>query len=234
MRIPLGLIVNATQTASAHVASIVLTDADDPTCGTLSQCRTIWNIIWSCLATIFACIWLSVHPNMPLPLHTFEGLKPGNTPVGRCFWLRNKATWVGAWVTDVWSRRLPATLISLLDKLSIAHFALLAPEFIFVWSLRQRLRAGRLARQCREAKGERDRKRGHGTENNATTTVLPSEASGDEEGASAPTSRRRGTGEGVGIIPMEALSRDQPTSSVSHRSDPEGNKEDKTSEFNFD
>ncbi|PBK64317.1 hypothetical protein ARMSODRAFT_1054550, partial [Armillaria solidipes] len=27
--------------------------------------RTLLNIIWSCLATIFACTWLAVHPNVP-------------------------------------------------------------------------------------------------------------------------------------------------------------------------
>ena len=27
--------------------------------------RSIWDIIWSCLATIFACSWVSVHPNIP-------------------------------------------------------------------------------------------------------------------------------------------------------------------------
>ena len=29
--------------------------------------RSIWNILWSCLATIFACSWVSVHPNIPAP-----------------------------------------------------------------------------------------------------------------------------------------------------------------------
>ncbi|KAF8147689.1 hypothetical protein B0H34DRAFT_738827 [Crassisporium funariophilum] len=29
--------------------------------------RSIWNIIWSCLATIFACTWVSTHPNVPAP-----------------------------------------------------------------------------------------------------------------------------------------------------------------------
>jgi hypothetical protein len=29
--------------------------------------RTIWEILWSCLATIFACSWVSVHPNIPGP-----------------------------------------------------------------------------------------------------------------------------------------------------------------------
>jgi hypothetical protein len=27
--------------------------------------RTIWNIIWSSLVTLFACIWVAVHPNVP-------------------------------------------------------------------------------------------------------------------------------------------------------------------------
>ncbi|SJL14877.1 uncharacterized protein ARMOST_18352 [Armillaria ostoyae] len=30
-----------------------------------SNNRTTWDIIWSCLATIFACTWLAVHPNVP-------------------------------------------------------------------------------------------------------------------------------------------------------------------------
>ncbi|KAF8802864.1 hypothetical protein BYT27DRAFT_7111290 [Phlegmacium glaucopus] len=30
--------------------------------------RSEWNIIWSCFATLFACAWISVHPNIPAPL----------------------------------------------------------------------------------------------------------------------------------------------------------------------
>ncbi|PPQ95758.1 hypothetical protein CVT26_015845 [Gymnopilus dilepis] len=29
------------------------------------QSRSIWDILWSCLATIFVCSWVSVHPNIP-------------------------------------------------------------------------------------------------------------------------------------------------------------------------
>lgn len=29
--------------------------------------RSIWSICWSCLATIFACTWVVVHPNIPGP-----------------------------------------------------------------------------------------------------------------------------------------------------------------------
>ena len=28
--------------------------------------RSVWNILWSCLMTTFACSWVSVHPNVPL------------------------------------------------------------------------------------------------------------------------------------------------------------------------
>ena len=32
-----------------------------------SNTRTVWNIIWSCFATLFACTWTAVHPNIPAP-----------------------------------------------------------------------------------------------------------------------------------------------------------------------
>ena len=27
--------------------------------------RTLWSIIWSCAATLFACTWTAIHPNIP-------------------------------------------------------------------------------------------------------------------------------------------------------------------------
>ena len=29
--------------------------------------RSIYNILWSCLSTIFMCTWIAVHPNIPAP-----------------------------------------------------------------------------------------------------------------------------------------------------------------------
>jgi len=29
--------------------------------------RSAWNIIWSCLTTVFVCLWVVVHPNIPGP-----------------------------------------------------------------------------------------------------------------------------------------------------------------------
>lgn len=32
-----------------------------------SNDRSVTNVVWSCLATVFACTWVSVHPNIPHP-----------------------------------------------------------------------------------------------------------------------------------------------------------------------
>ncbi|KAJ7151308.1 hypothetical protein C8R43DRAFT_485640 [Mycena crocata] len=36
-------------------------------CDDINECRKLSDIIWGCLATIFACTWVSVHPNVPPP-----------------------------------------------------------------------------------------------------------------------------------------------------------------------
>ena len=38
-----------------------------PACICRADQRTLWDILWSCLATIFACSWVSVHPNISGP-----------------------------------------------------------------------------------------------------------------------------------------------------------------------
>ena len=47
---------------SSSSASTVLST---PACICPADQRSIWDILWSCLATIFACSWVSVHPNIP-------------------------------------------------------------------------------------------------------------------------------------------------------------------------
>ncbi|KAJ7078968.1 hypothetical protein C8R44DRAFT_654325 [Mycena epipterygia] len=36
-------------------------------CDDIDSCRKLLDIIWGCLTTIFACTWVSVHPNVPPP-----------------------------------------------------------------------------------------------------------------------------------------------------------------------
>lgn len=101
-------------------------------CRTLGHCRTIWNIIWSCIVTIFACIWIAVHPNIPQP----------KAP-------RERSTLLGLLID---------TCSNLGEKLIVATVALLAPEFIFAWSLRQWLVARSIASDCQQVASERDTK----------------------------------------------------------------------------
>ncbi|KIK54381.1 hypothetical protein GYMLUDRAFT_48747 [Collybiopsis luxurians FD-317 M1] len=36
-------------------------------CRDLYQCRSLYQIIWSCISVLVACTWVSVHPNIPAP-----------------------------------------------------------------------------------------------------------------------------------------------------------------------
>ena len=90
-------------------------------CADLTHSRTIWNIIWSCLATIFSCTWVAVHPNMPCPKQR---------EAKNCFqrWIRNP-------------------LLSFVEhRLLLFVCALLVPEYILAWAIRQYLRAREIAR----------------------------------------------------------------------------------------
>ncbi|KAF8315079.1 uncharacterized protein EI90DRAFT_366202 [Cantharellus anzutake] len=33
-------------------------------CNDLRHCRTMWSIVYSCLLTIFACVWTAIHPDL--------------------------------------------------------------------------------------------------------------------------------------------------------------------------
>ncbi|PPQ80725.1 hypothetical protein CVT25_001845 [Psilocybe cyanescens] len=47
-----------------HLTSLSISDATPCSC---LQLRSTWDILWSCLVTIFACTWVSIHPNSPGP-----------------------------------------------------------------------------------------------------------------------------------------------------------------------
>ena len=41
-----------------------------PACNDIHSCRTLLSIIYGCLATIFACTWVSYHPDVPNRTHS--------------------------------------------------------------------------------------------------------------------------------------------------------------------
>ena len=90
-------------------------------CADVTHSRTIWNIIWSCLATIFLCMWVAVHPNMPCPKQR---------EVKNCFqrWIRNPLL--------LFAEHCPPLFMC----------ALLVPEYLLAWVIQQYLEAQRIAR----------------------------------------------------------------------------------------
>ena len=92
---------------SIHAVSLPFFQRDTtPTSSSLlaDQCtcpnqRSVLDILWSCLAVIFACSWVSVHPNMP---------EPGEP------------------------RRKVA-----LRSLELMFWAIITPELILMWAMRQ-------------------------------------------------------------------------------------------------
>ena len=56
--------LNALLAESGNNATVLSTSSP---CICPADQRSIWDILWSCLATIFACSWVSVHPNIPSP-----------------------------------------------------------------------------------------------------------------------------------------------------------------------
>ena len=79
-------------------------------CNDLTHCRTIWNIVWSCVVTIFSCTWVAIHPNVPCP-------KKRNS------------------LLSFAEHRLPLFIC-----------ALLVPEYVLAWSIKQFLVARKIAR----------------------------------------------------------------------------------------
>jgi hypothetical protein len=91
----------------------IVTTAQAASCVDGNTCRTLWEIVRSCLFTILLCTWVSVHPNIPGPDEEWP-----------------KVTY---------------------RRVGIMLTALIAPEFIVAWAMRQRILAHELAE---EHKGE--------------------------------------------------------------------------------
>ena len=90
-------------------------------CTDITHCRTIWNIVWSCIITIFSCTWVAVHPNIPCPKE-----REANGWIERCIW---------------------NPLLSFAEhRLPLFICALLVPEYVLAWAIRQFLKAREIAK----------------------------------------------------------------------------------------
>ena len=90
-------------------------------CNDLVHCRTIWNIIWSCLVTVFSCTWVAIHPNVPCPKK------------------REANGWIEKYIRN--------PLLSFVERrLPLFICALLVPEYVLAWAIRQFLSARYIAK----------------------------------------------------------------------------------------
>jgi hypothetical protein len=96
----------------------------DVSCNDLNNCRTIWSIIWSCFLTIFLCTWVSLHPNIVIARDT-RGMG----------WFKKLVVYP---LHGFMKNKLPQLLC-----------ALLAPEYILAWAIRQYLSAGEIKQKGR-------------------------------------------------------------------------------------
>ena len=79
---------------------------------TADPVRTTYNIVSSCLVTIFSCTWVAIHPNIP---HPGIGYKK-----------------------------------KFLRRVRLMILALIAPECVLTWALRQWLAARRLEKKYKK------------------------------------------------------------------------------------
>lgn len=94
-----------------------------------------------------------MHPNVPQPRAPFKPRTPDENKN------ETKWSWVCRKLANLWHGPIPKAATAIREKLLIALLALVAPEFIFVWALRQWLRARSIAEACSEAAEEYERSR---------------------------------------------------------------------------
>ena len=103
-------VVTTSPSASSSASS-----SSDGKCEDINDCRTLNSIITSCVSTIIACVWLSVHLNIPAPLET---------------------------QTVLYIRRVRIMII-----------ALLVPELLVTWAIKQWIVARRIRREMKDVMG---------------------------------------------------------------------------------
>ncbi|KAJ7059208.1 hypothetical protein C8F01DRAFT_1232268 [Mycena amicta] len=97
---------------------------DSDVCDNINNCRRLFDIVWGCLTTVFACVWVSVHPNIPPP-------PPPALPKGASLWRHVK--WKLIDTQGPLRSRLKLMLVGLLVPELIAGFA--ARQLAMAWHM---------------------------------------------------------------------------------------------------
>ena len=105
-------------------------------CEDLGHCRTLLGIVWSCITTIFLCTWVSIHPNVPEP----EKHVP-DIPEPKLQDWRDIPGFVTTRVRKFWDRCAHKISSLFQNKIRLFICALLVPEYILAWAIRQNFMA---------------------------------------------------------------------------------------------
>ncbi|KIM20960.1 hypothetical protein M408DRAFT_81236 [Serendipita vermifera MAFF 305830] len=98
---------------------------DVASCDGLNRQRYMRSMVWSCLFTIFLCTWVAIHPNVHF--------RPE----------KRDQKWFERWLWDPLHDFIKYKLLLFL-------WALLVPEYILAWAVRQYAQAGAISKQVPE------------------------------------------------------------------------------------
>ncbi|THU80829.1 hypothetical protein K435DRAFT_972603 [Dendrothele bispora CBS 962.96] len=93
-------------------------------CSDINSCRTVEEILYSCLAVVFACTWVAIHPNIP---RRFEYDVDDPDEIEDSFTISSARVFAQDVITMILS--------------------LLAPELIVLWALRQWFASRQIAKK---------------------------------------------------------------------------------------
>ncbi|KAF7980020.1 hypothetical protein HWV62_40136 [Athelia sp. TMB] len=155
-------IVNAASLPTG-IPSFIMPDTtvsaiSDAECERLDGCRSLYSIVQSCIVTILACVWFAVHRNVPAP----KSERPHHDN------LFVRAT------LSFWHRALDQRQAAI-----VFVVALLAPEWVLAWALRQFLVARGLAKKLEAARAEANEARNKRISGSTEAETDPGEIGAD-------------------------------------------------------
>ena len=196
-----SLAVNTSSLVSAPVIPSLSATADPApansagACDDIHTCRTLYSIVQTCLATIFACVWVAVHRNIPSP--KTRTTRSSNPVISAAQWLRCK-------------------ILDQKQSAIVFTVTLLAPEWVLAWAVRQALRARKLARELEDARMQAER---HWEESRPEYVKKQgAEMAEDEDNQSTGVSLRGSSSDELPLIEKRSASSSM---SISHATHPE-------------
>jgi hypothetical protein len=126
-------LVHSLLTRAAPIPAVEYSSTS-PSCKDIDNCRTLLGIIWSCITSVFLCTWVAIHPNIPEPLVTSDAeLQENGVP-----YIPEP---VITRVRKLWDKCAHKISHSFGDKILLFICALLVPEYILAWAIRQHIMA---------------------------------------------------------------------------------------------